>query len=263
MRDPVNDPDDTAARNPMEAARAAMRPQLARRFYRVVSVAAGAGGHAVLLDDRPVRTPAREALEVETAAAARLVAAEWAAQGETIDPATMPATRIVNTAIDGVAADPQAVFEDVLKFAASDLLFYRADSPRELVARQAELWDPVIDWLRDAFGANFILAEGVVHVAQPREALTVFASRLKLHDGALRLACLHTLTTLTGSALLALAIAEGRLAAEAAWAAAHVDEDWNIAQWGEDEEAARRRVRRWTEMRAAAQLLAALSHADA
>lgn len=244
--------------NPMDAARTAMRAPRPRRFYERAAVGASENGHAVLLDGKPLRTPARRPLEFTTEAVAGLIAAEWQSQAREVDPATMPATRIANTAIDGVAADPQAVFEDILKYAAGDLLFYRADGPRELVDRQAELWDPVIDWMRDEFGANFILAEGVMHVNQPREALAVFGTRLRDHETSLELACLHTFTTLTGSALLALAIAEGRMSAEAAWAAAHVDEDWNISQWGEDEEARRRRAFRWAEMKAAADILRAL-----
>jgi len=171
----------------------------------------------------------------------------------------MPATRIANTAIDGVADDPQAVMEDILKFASGDLLFYRADGPAGLVAREGALWDPVINWYRDSVGANFILAEGIVHAAQPREALAVFGARLRSHGGPLRLACLHTITSLTGSALLALAVAEKRLSPQEAWDAAHVDEDWNIAQWGEDAEAAARRAFRRAEMMAAAGLIAALA----
>ena len=135
--------------------------------------------------------------------------------------------------------------------------FTAPNSPRGLVDHQAALWDPVIDWMRDDFGANFILAEGIVHVAQPREAIAIFGARLKSHVAALQLACLHTFTTLTGSALLSLAIAEGRLSVEEAWSAAHVDEDWNIGQWGEDEEAARRRSFRWLQMKAAAEVLQA------
>ena len=250
-------------RNPMEAAQANMRAQLPKRFYKEVDVAPGGHGFAVLLDGRPVKTPGRNPLEFDNEALAELVAAEWRAQQDVIDPQTMPVTRLANTAIDGVASDPQAVLEDILKYSASDLMCYRAGSPQELVKKQAEAWDPIIDWLRDELGANFVLAEGVMHVAQPREAIAVFGARLKNHagagEGALRLACLHTFTTLTGSAFLALAIAEKQMTAEEAWTAAHVDEDWNIALWGEDREAAARRSQRWAEMKAAGDVLAALA----
>jgi chaperone required for assembly of F1-ATPase len=171
---------------------------------------------------------------------------------------TMPATRLVNTAIDGVAADTQAVIEDILRYASSDLLCYRADGPEALVARQAEAWDPVIDWARAHLGARFILAEGIVHVTQPREAIGAIGIHLARRDEPLRLAALHLMTTLTGSALLALAVEEGELSAESAWAAAHVDETWNAEQWGEDSEAAARNRARWYDFSAAVRILATI-----
>ncbi len=137
--------------------------------------------------------------------------------------------------------DDRAVFDDILRFVGSDLLCYRADSPKELVARQNEHWNPIIDWAARTLGARFILVEGVIHQEQPAEAVSAFAEGLRGFATPLGLACLHTVTSLTGSALLALALAMGRLSAEQAWAAAHVDEDWQIEQWGTDEEAFRRR----------------------
>ncbi|MEC9342812.1 MAG: ATP12 family protein [Pseudomonadota bacterium] len=242
--------------NPMETARGAVRPVLPRRFYKQAGAGAVDGGYGVQLDGRPVKTPGRKLLAFEQESIAQFVAAEWQAQGDVIDPATMPATRLVNTALDGVANDPQAVMEDILAYAASDLLCYRAGSPQGLVDRQIELWDPVIDWLRDEIGANFVLGEGVVPVTQPRDAVAAFSARLRLHGGVLKTACLHTFTTLTGSAFLALAIAERQVTAEHAWEAAHVDEDWNISLWGEDGEAAARRKLRWLKMKAAAEIFA-------
>jgi chaperone required for assembly of F1-ATPase len=170
----------------------------------------------------------------------------------------MPATRLANTAIDGVASDIQAVIEDILKFCASDLLCYRAGGPQGLVDAQGRHWDPVLDWLREDLGARFILSEGVSHVVQPQPALAAFGVRLAAYSAPFPATCLHAMTTLTGSAMLALAVAEGRQTAASAWAAAHVDEDWNIAQWGEDAEAKARRAFRWREMDAAACLLATL-----
>ena len=264
MPDILGDMDEGDGRQrPVGAVREAMLPQLPKRFYKQAAVAPVEGGYAVQLDGRSVRTPARKPLEFESEAVAQLVAAEWQAQDKVIDPATMPATRLVNTALDGVAEDPQAVIEDMLRYVSSDLLCYRAGSPQGLVERQNAQWDPVIDWLRDIVGANFVLGEGVMHVAQPREAVAAFGARLRMHgakgdSGTLKVACLHTFTTLTGSAMLALAIAEGQLDAEAAWAAAHVDEDWNVSLWGEDAEAAARRAQRWEEMKAAADIFARL-----
>ena len=170
----------------------------------------------------------------------------------------MPLTRLANTALDGVAQDPQAVAEDIVRFSGSDLVCYRAGEPQELVARQAEAWDPLIDWAHSALGARFMLAEGVMHVEQPREAVAAVSAHVGRFRGPLELAAIHTMTTLTGSAILALAVAMNAISPEEAWRAAHVDEDWNIELWGEDAEAAARRRKRWAEMKAAADTLFAL-----
>src|SRR4029077_13662217 len=146
-------------------------------------------------------------------------------------PVSMPVTRLVNTAIDGVAQDPQAVLEDILRFSSSDLLCYRAGGPERLVERQAQAWDPVIDWAWSSLGARFVLAEGVIHVDQPREAIAAIGIHLKMRDDPLGLSAIHLMTSLTGSALLALGVEAGELDPEAAWAAAHVDEDWNVEHW--------------------------------
>ena len=187
------------------------------------------------------------------------MADEFAAQVETIDPVSMPVTRLVNTAIDGVATDPQAVLEDILRFASSDLLCYRADGPQGLVIRQNEHWDPVIDWARATLGARFNLAEGVIHVEQPRETIAVLGAHLARRAEPLRLAAMHLMTSLTGSALLAIAVEAGELDSEAAWNAGHVDEDWQIEHWGQDAEAVARRSARKRDMMAAAGLIEALA----
>lgn len=231
------------------------KPALPKRFYKKATAGPLDDGYTVLLDDRPVRTPARRALLLPDEASAQLIADEFEAQKETIDPAIMPVCRLANTAIDGVAEDPQAVFEDIVKFAGSDLLCYRAEAPNELVEFQNDKWDPVLEWLRDEAGANFVLGQGIVPVVQPKEAVAIFAAMLRRHDNPLALACLHTMTTLTGSAFLALAVADRFRSPAEAWEAAHVDEDWNIAQWGKDMEAAARRDKRWLEMEAAGRLL--------
>lgn len=249
----LSDPD------PVKRAQNQMKAPVVRRFYDKVSVGRGAEGFVVLLDGKPVRTPGKAVLTLPTEAAAAIIAAEFAAQVERIDPLTMPATRLVNTAIDGVAADTQAVIEDLLRFASSDLLCYRADGPDALVARQAEAWDAVIDWARAHLGARFVLAEGIVHVAQPREAIGAIGIHLSRRAEPLRLAALHLMTTLTGSALLALAVEEGELDVDAAWAAAHVDETWNAEQWGEDFEAAARIRARKADFLAATAVLAAVA----
>lgn len=261
MRDLLNDLE--AAKllsdpDPIRRAQSNMTRPLPKRFYKDVSVAEVEGGFAVHLDGKPVRTPGRAILRLPTEAAAQLVRDEFAAQRETIDPWTMPVYRLVNTAIDGVATDPQAVLEDILRFASSDLLCYRAGEPERLVERQAHAWDPIIDWARAALSARLFLAEGVMHVEQPREAIAAIGVHLSQRAEPLRLSALHLMTTLTGSALLALAVDFGEIDAEAAWEAAHVDEDWQAEQWGQDAEAMARRAARKRDMMAAAGLLKAL-----
>jgi chaperone required for assembly of F1-ATPase len=229
----------------------------AKRFYRAVSVDAADRGFRVLLDGKPVRTPAQRELALPNKPLAEAVAAEWEAQGERIDPGTMPLTRLVNTALDGVCGREAQVRADIARYAASDLVCYRAEEPAELVRRQAEAWDPIVAWVRAALGANLVVGRGIVPVAQPQTAAEAIERALVGFD-AFGLTAHHVMTTLTGSALLALAHGRGCLPAEEAWAAAHIDEDWQIGQWGEDAEARARRDRRWAEMHAASRLLALL-----
>jgi chaperone required for assembly of F1-ATPase len=236
--------------NPIEAARRGARPVLRRRFYAHASTAAAAAGYAVFLDDQPVRTPARRPLAVPTSKLARAIAAEWEGQRDVIDPSRMPLTRLANAIIDGVADAPGAVADEIAKYLGSDLLFYRAGGPPDLRERQARHWDPILAWAWDALGAQFELGEGIVYVEQPAPALA--AARAAIPEHSWRLGALHAATTLTGSALLALAVARGRLSVEAAWQAAHVDEDWNMEQWGRDEIALARRALRFAELEAAA-----------
>lgn len=261
MRDLLNELENGPAPSdpdPVRRAQALMKMPLPKRFYKDVSVVEEDGGFAVHLDGRLIKTPARRPVALPSEAAARLVADEFAAQAELIDPATMPVTRIVNTAIDGVADDPQVVLEDVLRFAGSDLLCYRAPDPEGLVARQTETWDPHVEWAASDLGARFVLAEGVMHVDQPPEAIAAFNAHLSAFRDPFLAATLHTMVTLTGSAILGLAVAREAVSAEEAWAAAHLDEDWTNEHWGEDHEAMQRRAAREAEMMAAAALLAAL-----
>jgi chaperone required for assembly of F1-ATPase len=181
------------------------------------------------------------------------MAAEWGAQGEFIDPAGMPLTRLANTIIDGVAAQTDAVAAEVAKYLGSDLVFYRAEAPERLVERQTRLWNPVLTWAREALDARFMLAAGVVHVEQPQAALA--AARAAIPRDPWRLGAVHSVTTLTGSALIALALAQRQLSTAQAWEAAHVEEDWNMEQWGRDELALERRNFRFAEMQAAATVL--------
>jgi chaperone required for assembly of F1-ATPase len=242
--------------DPNEAALRSMRPQLRRRFYQVVGVDKQPGGYGILLDGRPVRTPARRALAAPVEPLAQALADEWSAQREVVDPATMPLTRLANSIIDGVADAVDAVQAEVAKFLASDLVCYRAGSPTRLIERQAEHWDPLIAWARDALGARLVLGEGVMFVKQPDDALAAAARAIPSDPW--RLGAVHAITTLTGSALIALAVAQGQLSPVDAWAAAHVDEDWNMLQWGQDAQALERRAAREAEMQAAATVLTLL-----
>ena len=254
--------------DPMEAARRAMRPPLRARFYRDVQVGkAGemgeAGeGFAILLDGKPVRTPARRLLAAPARELAQAIAAEWQAQADVIDPARMPLTRLSNAIIDGVTAAPQPVKAEIEKYLATDLLLYRASGPEGLLARQAQFWDPVLEWAREALGARFQCAAGVTHVAQPAAAIAAAAGAIPGAEDQTRelwrLGALNAVTTLTGSALLALALDAGRIDVDTAWAAAHVDEDWNMEFWGRDELALARRDFHFGELQAAAAVLSAL-----
>ena len=210
----------------------------------------------MLLDGRPVKTPARRTLAAPTRALAEALAAEWEAQRDVVDPAKMPLTRLANSIIDGVADTPAAVAAEAEKYLASDLVCYRAEGPDGLVARQAGAWDPVIAWAREALGARFVVGEGMVFVVQPEAALA--AARAALPRDPWRLGAFHAVTTLTGSALIALAVLNGRLGVEDAWRAAHIDEDWNMDFWGRDELALERRAARYAEMRAACLVLRTL-----
>lgn len=231
-----------------------------KRFYKSVSVTDQPGGFALQLDGRPVRTPGKAPLVLPTRALAEAVAEEWRAQGDRIDPTTMPLTKLANSVIDGVVGREAAVIDDILAFAGSDLLCYRAAGPQGLLEAQKKHWDLVLAWARETLRAPLILTEGVVHIAQPEESLEKIKARLVGRDG-FALAALHVMTALTGSALLALAVALGQLTPEEAWQAAHVDEDWQISQWGEDAEASERRKNRWRDFAAAARFYRSLESA--
>jgi chaperone required for assembly of F1-ATPase len=240
---------DTAAL----AARRAMRPAPRRRFFTTAATAPVAVGHGIELDGKAVRTPAGRILAAPTPALAEALAAEWDAQRDLIDPARMPLTRLANSIIHGVSERPDAVAAEIENYLASDLVCYRADAPPGLVARQAQHWDPLLAWAGDALGAPLRAGAGVVHIAQDEDALA--HAHAAIPRDPWRLGALSAATTLAGSALIALALARGRLSVEEAWAAAHVDEDWNMEQWGRDELALERRAFRFAEFEAAATVL--------
>ena len=248
--------DEVAGKSPLdpeEAVRRATRAPRRQRFYAHAGVVEAPDGFVITLDDKPVRTPSGRALAAPNREIADGIVAEWNGQQETIDPLTLPLTRLANSVIDAVVDRVEAVTDDVAKYFGSDLLFYRAGHPEALVGREAAHWDPIVFGAADALGAHFILAEGIVHVRQPDSAIA--AARAALPTNAWSIAALHVVTTLTGSALLALALMRGVIDQDQAWAAAHVDEDWNIEQWGRDEEVAARRAARRVDFRAAAAVL--------
>jgi chaperone required for assembly of F1-ATPase len=245
--------------DPVAMARRDLQKSLPKRFYKEATAEARDGAFALLLDGRPAKTPGRNPLALPTLAAAQAVAAEWSRQAEVIDPREMPLTRMANSAIDGVAREIGGAADEIAKYAGSDLVCYRAGGPDALAFEQAQAWDPILAFARDRLGARFICSEGVAFVEQPesaRRAVRDAVERIALAGpGApFALAALHVMTTLTGSALIALAVARGELTPAEAWTAAHVDEDYQMRIWGADDEAQVRRARRWREMEAAADL---------
>ncbi len=254
MRDIFEDIFKGEPLDPMDAARRSVRPKLRKRFYKDAAVTEEGGVWVVMLDGKPVRTPARRPLAAPTRELARAIAGEWQAQTDVIDPAHMPLTRLANSIIDGVADNPDEVRGEIVKYLGSDLLFYRADGPEGLTERQAEAWDPIVRWAADELGARFIMVEGVVFAAQPEEAIGAAAKVIP--SDAWRLGAAHSVMTLTGSALIALALAQGAIDANNAWKAAHVDEDWQMEQWGRDTLAMERRAYRDADMKAATTVLA-------
>ncbi|MBI4724268.1 MAG: ATPase [Rhodomicrobium sp.] len=231
------------------------QPGSAKRFYKVAGSAEHSDGFGVQLDGRPIKTPAGSLLVVPTRALADAIAAEWNAQGEVIVPASLPLTKLANTAIDGVSGRQAEVANDILQYAATDLLCYRASHPAPLAARQAQAWDPILNWISAEYDAQFLTGTGVAHVTQPDASLGALRGVIMELD-AFTLTALHVKTSLTGSALIALAHAGGYLSAVAAWDAANIDENWQISQWGEDFEAAQRQKSRFAEFEAASRFYA-------
>ncbi|HST35088.1 MAG TPA: ATP12 family protein [Allosphingosinicella sp.] len=225
-----------------------------RRFYKE---AAADAERRILLDGRPVKTPARTDLAPPTAALAEAIADEWNAQGPTIDPRAMPLTGLANAAIDRVAPDRAAFALGLAAYGESDLLYYRAEGPGPLVARQTELWDPILAWAQQCYDVVFELATGVIHMQQPGETVARLHAAVAEHTP-FQLAGLSPLVTVSGSLLIALAVAEGALGLDDAWAAATLDEQWQAEHWGEDAEASAALAARYRDFAAAARFLALL-----
>jgi chaperone required for assembly of F1-ATPase len=259
MRELFDEVAGQSAVDPMESARRSSRAVQRKRFYSSADVGQTDGGFTITLDGKPIKTPSGRTVIVPVRSLAETIAAEWNAQGEFIDPLTMPVTRFANSVVQGVVENVAAVSDDVTKYFGSDLLFYRAGHPEGLVAREAAHWDPILFWVAETLGAHFMLAEGVMHVRQPPSAIA--AARGALPADPWAIAALHVITALTGSALLALALFHGVIEADQAWAAAHVDEDWNAEKWGVDAEMAARRAAKLVDFNAVAPVLKALPQA--
>ncbi|MGO1304790.1 MAG: ATP12 family chaperone protein [Sphingomonas parapaucimobilis] len=225
-----------------------------KRFWTNVSVDAE---RVVRLDDRPVRTPGRVPLALPTMALAKAVAGEWRDVEETVDPRAMPLTGLANAAIDRIGADPAPFAAGLARYAESDLLCYRADSPPELVARQDVVWNPLLDWARDRYDVHFTLVTGIMHQPQPPATVERLAQAVAALDP-FRLAALSPVVTITGSLVLALALLEGAEEADTIWTAAHVDEDFQAEIWGEDYLAVEAREAKRREFDAAVKFLKAL-----
>lgn len=208
----------------------------AKRFWKQAQVVETEGGYSVELDGRPIKTPAKKPLRVPTLALAGAIAKEWDAQVDKIDPATMPVTRTANSALDKVAHQFTEVADMLAAFGDSDLLCYRATHPEELVARQSELWDPLLDWAADALDARLRPVSGIMHQPQDGDALARLTKQVHaLSD--FELAGFHDLVAISGSLVLALAVTSERLSVNEAWELSRLDESWQEEQWGVDEEA--------------------------
>ena len=225
-----------------------------KRFYKTASVGEG---NAVLLDGRPVKTPGRAPLAPPSASLAGAIADEWNAQGETIDPRSMKLTGLANAAIDRIAPAKAAFAKGLALYGESDLLCYRAETPERLVARQAGRWDPILAWARDRYDVAFTVTAGIVHRPQPPETVTRLAAAVVARDP-FELAGLSPLVTVSGSLVIALALAEGAIGLDAAWDAAALDELWQAEQWGEDADAAKALAARRDDFAAAARFLSLL-----
>jgi len=229
-----------------------------RRFYKEAAAAPAEGGHAVLLDGKPMRTPAKAALVVPSRRLAEAIAAEWQAQGDEIVREALGLTRLASTAIDLVAPRRAEIVAAVARYAGTDLVCYRAEHPPELVARQERVWQPLVDWAAERHGAPLVVTAGIVPQPQPAASVAALAAAVAAYD-AMALTALHLATAACGSLVLALALAEGRLDAEAAFAAAQLDESFEIERWGEDAEATKRRNELRDDIAYAARFLALLA----
>jgi chaperone required for assembly of F1-ATPase len=225
-----------------------------KRVYKSVKTQAVEDGWGVTLDGRPLRTPAKRELRVPSEGLASAIAAEWDAQDPDIRPETMPLTRLATTAIDRTAEKRAEIAADVANYAGTDLVCYRADHPPALAARQEAAWQPLIDWAASRYDAGLAVTSGIVPVAQSPASLKVFAGVVAALDD-FRLTAIQAATAACGSLVIALALYEGRIDADAAFAASQLDETFQIEAWGEDAEATQRRAALAADIQATARFL--------
>jgi chaperone required for assembly of F1-ATPase len=235
-------------------AQAHAKRQLPKRFYKETGVAVVDGGFAVTLDGKPAKTPGLKPMIVPSAGIATAMAEEWGAQEAVIDPQTMPLVRLVNSAVESGEATIGALRDEIVKYAGNDLLLYRVDTPARLVQQQEEHWDRALVRLARHFGVSFQPTIGIIHQPQPKPTLDRLSASLD-EEGLFVLTTLNSITSLTGSGLLALALWNRLLGTDEVWEAASVDEDYNIEMWGMVEEIATRRDKRRREFDAAVKLL--------
>ena len=227
---------------------------MTKRFYKEAAAVDAEGGFAVTLDGRAIKTPAGKPLAVPTRALAEAVAQEWDDQGDEVDPKTMPLMQLCGTAIDRVPDVRDGLIDGLLRYIDTDLLCYRAASPEDLAKRQAEVWQPLLDWAEETFGAKLKTVEGVIPVTQDPAARAGFnAAMADLDDW--QLTVLAEMVGITGSIVVGFAMFAGALDADQAFAVCHVDEDHQIALWGEDAEASERRANVRAELATAVQFL--------
>lgn len=212
-----------------------------KRFYKQVAVIDADDGFGIALDGKPVRTPAKLPLTVPTRGLAEAIATEWEAQEEEVKPATMPLTQLASTSIDGVRGRLKAVASAAAEYGGSELVCYRAEEPEELVQRQAALWNPLLDWAAHRYDAHLLVTSGIIHKAQPENALRALRAAIDALDE-WRLTALQNCIGITGSLLVSLGVVEGHLTPEQAFDLAQLDENYQIEKWGEDWEAADRRA---------------------
>lgn len=228
-----------------------------KRFWKAAAVEEAGEGWTIALDGRRVKTPARVDLVVPTRGLADAIAAEWNDVGEDIDPRAMPLTGLANAAIDRVAADPKLFADDLARYGQGDLLCYRAEGPQGLVRQQVDLWDPLLDWARSRYDVDFVVSDGIMHVAQPAATVARLREAVEALDP-FHLAALSPLVTIGGSLATALAVEQGAVSPLRGWEAVSLDDRWQIETWGADDEAVKALENRERDFLVAARFLSLL-----